>query len=493
MGCAARPRTLAGWTCIFLTALVGVALASTPARARPGAAGGKRIAVLAPTDGTAKDVVITTKIAAALKKQKLRAVTGGAVKRATAAGLPSSDGEWVELARKLRVDGIVEPIVSSARGKRRVELVVRNGLDGSVAGRESFSAKGPPKKLAAAAAAGVWRKLGSTIRGTEPPKKDTGPTFVRAPVASEPTAADRTEEPTRETADTMLAPADEKAEPATPPTKPMVDKDAEDADGSDERGDEEPSDEGKPGGDRGRRPRVLEVELGNRVLFRAFAFTPSSAGASYNESFVLVPRARIAWFPLRHAGLFVAGEFNPSLTTGSNPAYPTYARELVLGAEARYPLSMGAIALNAGYFQHVFMLGDPSDPNSPRRRDLVWPNFAYQGLRIAASGRFRLWSFLHLGAEAAYRLTTVPGTDDVWVRSSHYFPNAKVDYGFDGAAFIGVGVLPWLEVRGGVDYRRYQLGALVPGPDNTNGTNATGAVDQYLGYTVSVVGFWGGN
>ena len=489
----------AGWSGIVLAALFGVAVLSPPVLAKPKAAGGKRIAVLPPTDGTPKEAIITAKIANALKKQKIQAVTGGAVKKAVATGLPPSDADWVALARKLRVDGIVEPAISGTRGQRRVEVVVHNGLDGSIAGRESFSAKGPPSKLAEAAAAGVWRKLGSIIRGTEPPKKDTKPSVAQAPAASEPGAGERSEQAARESTDTMPAPVDEKRETTAPPAKPLASKDTE-ADGEtdefEEGGPENPSGEpaakAKRREDKAHKLHALEVEIGGRVLHRVLAFTPSSAGASYDEQFLLVPQGRVVWFPFRYAGIFFAGEFNPALTTGSNPAYPTYARELVLGAQARYPLSVGAMGLSAGYFQHIFMMGDPSGPNTPRRQNLVWPNMAYQGVRVAASGRFHLWSFLEIGAEAGYRLVTTPGDGDVRVRSSYYFPNATVNYGMDGSLFLSVGVVSWLEIRGGVDYRRYVFGALVPGPDNSNGTSATGAVDQYLGYTLGVVGVYGG-
>jgi hypothetical protein len=208
---AARPGThFAEWSGIALAAFFGVAVLSPPVLAKPKAGGGKRIAVLPPTDGAPNDGIITDKIANALKQQKIQAVTGGAVKKATAMGLPSSDADWVGLARRLRVDGIVEPAISGTRGKRRVEVVVHNGLDGSVAGRESFSAKGPPSKLAAAAAAGVWRKLGSAIRGTEPPKQETRPTIAQTPAAS---------------ADTMPAPADEKSETAAAAAKPTASND----------------------------------------------------------------------------------------------------------------------------------------------------------------------------------------------------------------------------------------------------------------------------
>jgi hypothetical protein len=78
------------------------------------------------------------------------------------------------------------------------------------------------------------------------------------------------------------------------------------------------------------------------------------------------------------------------------------------------------------------------------------------------------------------------------VRSPSYFPNATVSAGIDGSAFVSAGVLPWLEVRAGVYYRRYVFGALAPGSNNANGTTASGALDQYLGFSLGAVGVWGG-
>jgi hypothetical protein len=271
-------------------------------------------------------------------------------------------------------------------------------------------------------------------------------------------------------------------------------KEKEEAEGSGEEEDEEApfTDQRTAKAKRGKQPRVVEVEVGGRALQRLFEFLPASAGKSYVEHFLPVFEGRAAWFPITYAGIFVSGEFNPVLKSGTNPAYPTGTRELFAGAQGRYPLSFGLVGLSAAYFQHLFVIGDTTNTNDPRRSSLPWPDVAYQGARFAASGRFYLWNIFQVGAEAAYRLVTNPGEGGLRVRSSNYFPNGVTSYGVDGSAFVSVGLVSWLEIRAGVDYRRYVFGALQPGPDNANNTSATSATDQYLGFSLGAVGVYGG-
>jgi hypothetical protein len=473
--------------------LVGITIASSPALAKSKGGGAKRIAVLPPTDGTPKDAVITAKIAKAIKQKKLQPVTGGPVKKAIATGVPSSDGDWIALARKLKVHGVIEPIMVS---KRKVEVVVHNGADGSVAAREEFTAKGPPAKLAAAVAAGLWKKLGSAIKGTEPPKKDEAPPALPP---SEPVAGGEKPESAapaaKETAETMPSEEGDEDEAAAKATlakeKPETPPGME---GDEDEEFEKPK--AKPGKDKSRKPRMIEVEIGGRLLERLFEFTPASAGRSYHAQFLPVVQGRAAWFPITYAGIFLSGEVNPALQSDGgdsrNPAFPTGTRELVVGAQGRYPLSVGTLGLSAAYFQHMFILGDTSNTNDTRRQDLAWPDTAYQGVRVAANARFYLWSFLQVGAEGAYRLVTNPGEGGLRVRSPYYFPNGKTTFGFEGSAFASVGIVSWLELRVGIDYRRYVFGELRPGSDNANQTSASGATDQYMGFTLGVVGVYGG-
>ena len=495
-------RRFGAWGGIVLAAIVGVAVVSTPALAAKPKPAGKRIAVLPPTEGTAKDAVITGKIAQVLKQHKIQAVAGAPVKKALGkGGVPASDGDWIALARTLKVDGVVESTVSETGGKRRVEVVVHDGVDGSVAGREVFAAKGPPAKLAVAVAGGIWKKLGSAIKNTTPPKKDEGGAGLPASPPSEAApSAGQTEEaapPAEPAPATTPAGPAEKTAAKEDKGKAAQAKEKEAAEASDEEEGEEAeeapfADQRTARAKRGKQPRVVEVEVGGRLLQRVFEYVPPSAGKSYVEHVLPVFEGRAAWFPITYAGIFVSGEFNPALKSGTNPAYPSGTRELVAGAQGRYPLSFGLIGLSAAYFQHLFVIGDTTNSNDPRRSSLPWPDVAYQGARFAASGRFYLWNIFQIGAEAAYRLVTNPGEGGVRVRSSTYFPNGVASYGVDGSAFVSVGIVRWLEIRVAADYRRYVFGALQPGPDNANNTPATGATDQYLGFSLGAVGVYGG-
>jgi hypothetical protein len=482
-----------GWGIIALAAIVGVAALSAPAQAKPKPAGkakraGKRIAVLPPTDGTAKDSVVTAKIVKALQQHKIVAVAGAPAKKAVAAaGVPSSDGDWIALARKLKVAGVIESTISHSGGKRRIEVVVHTGIDGSVAGREEFAAKGPPAKLAIVVAGGFWKKLGGAIKETAPPKKDeAGPSLPPEPVASK---TEEAEAPVKE------------AEPVPLPEPVAEEKSKKEEEAGEEEGEEEEPEvpgekvaakakEGKKPS--WRTPRTIEVELGGRAVQHLFEYSPASAGQSLVAHFLPVIQGNAAWFPITYAGVFLSGEYASWLATGSNPLYPTGTYELIIGAQGRYPLSFGVLGLSAGYFQHVFQIGDPSNSGDPARSGLVWPDVAYQGARIAPSGRFYLGDIFKAGVEVAYRYVTSPGEGGVAVRSPSYFPNATVSAGIDGSAFVSAGVLPWLEVRAGVYYRRYVFGALAPGSNNANGTTASGALDQYLGFSLGAVGVWGG-
>jgi hypothetical protein len=481
-----------GWVGIVLAAIVGVAVVSTPALAAKPKPAGKRIAVLPPSEATAKDVVITGKIANVLKQHKILAVAGGPVKKALGkGGVPASDGDWIALARTLKVDGVVESTVSETGGKRRVEVVVHDGVDGSVAGREVFAAKGPPAKLAVVVAGGFWKKLGSAIKATTPPKKDeagAGPPAL--PPSEAAPSAGQLEEATPAVIAEKTAAKEDKGKAAQ-----AKEKEEAEAPGEEEGEEAEealPADQRSAKAKRGKQPRAVEVEVGGRVLQRVFQYDPTSAARSYVEHFLPVFEGRAAWFPITYAGIFVSGELNPLLKTGTNPAYPTGTRELVAGAQGRYPLSFGLVGFSAAYFQHMFVIGDTTNTNDPSRSSLPWPDVAYEGARFAASGRFYLWNIFQVGAEAAYRLVTNPGEGGLRVRSSYYFPNGVASYGVDGSAFVSVGIVRWLEIRVAADYRRYVFGALQPGPDNANNTSATGATDQYLGFSLGAVGVYGG-
>ncbi|HEX2659290.1 MAG TPA: hypothetical protein VHU40_13495, partial [Polyangia bacterium] len=162
----------------------------------PGSAWAKKLAILA-SDGGARDKAVRAQITKALKKHKVKVV--GKPKAAT----PSDDGGWVALGRKLKVDGFVILGFDSSGSKHSVEVSIRNAGDGSVAGNETFSAKGPPKKLGAAVGKGLWKKLRSAIEGvgaakgesTGMPARDLAREEQTTPAPAEPKPAASATEP----------------------------------------------------------------------------------------------------------------------------------------------------------------------------------------------------------------------------------------------------------------------------------------------------------
>jgi hypothetical protein len=63
-----------------------------------------------------------------------------------------------------------------------------------------------------------------------------------------------------------------------------------------------------------------------------------------------------------------------------------------------------------------------------------------------------------------------------------------VTAGVDGAAFVGLNIMRYFEIRGGVDYRRYVLSRLQGATIDASG----GATDDYLAFSLGVLGVFGG-
>lgn len=438
-------------------------------------AAAQRIALLPPTESDPADTPVRAKITKALKQHKLQVVAVALVKDAVKKSPPSSDDDYVNLARTLNVGGLIEATVSATGSTRRVEIVVRNGADGSVAGRETFSAKGPPTHLAAAVAGSFWKKLGSTFKNTSPPSKgesggglaardlsptdDLGGAGSTTESAGEPakSAAPKAEVPAR-------AAEEEKEEESTPPTTAAK-----------ESGD----------GGNARTLRSLEVEADVRFLRRVFQYVPPSAASPYILQFVPVAGGHVSWFPITYAGIFASAEFTASLTTG---AYRTATREIVVGAQGRIPFSVGQVGASVSYFEHAFIILDTPSTTDAFRSTLPTPDTVYQGARFALNARLRLFDHLILGIEGAYRLVTNPGHGTNRVRSPQYFPDGVVTAGIDGAAFVGVNIKRYFEIRAGVDFRRYVLGRLQGATINA----WDGATDDYLAFSLGVLGVFGG-
>lgn len=495
--------------------------------AAPTALAAKRMAIVSTQRPGGKDAPvrakITQKIARALKQHKVQVIAPGRAQKAVAKDDASlAEADWEKLARQLKVDGFVTVALSQVGAKRTADVGIRNGSDGAVAGEHSFVAKGPPKKLIAAVAGGFWKKLGPAVKRTSPPARDGGAGLVAARDPS-PSDGESGDADTTNTSDTGLIGGDAppakasgeraaaEAEPESEPASTASNKKRADAEAGDGAKDEdEPggrtkqkqaaarrSDDGDdalPDEKAGRGAPIagayaLEVELDFRMLRRVFQYAPLSAAAHYPLEFSPTVGGRASYYPIKYAGIFAQGDFSSWLKSGP---FPTSTQEIVGGAQARLPFSFGQVSASAAYFRHAFFLIDSPDPNDASRLNFAVPNTVYQGGRFAGAARFKLGRVMQVGVEAAYRLVTGAGQGYGQLKSMSYFPMSQPPIGLDAGGFVGARLFELLEVRAGVDYRRYVFGALRGTTAAGTMIDARGAIDQYVSIYVAVVGVLGG-
>jgi hypothetical protein len=460
--------------------------------------GKKRVALVPPSDAGAAAQPLVGKMAAALKAHQIQAVSGAAVKKAVAKDSPSMDGDWMRVAAKLKVDAVIESTMSETGTTNRLEIVVHNGADGGIAARETFLAKGPPKKLVAVVGSGFWKKLGPAIQGTSPPEKGGSALPVRdlsggdlGLTSSRTTTSEEKSEKVAIGDDDKRSAGGEKVvagedKPEDADTSEDEDEENGGKESTSRRGDSTEDDEDE-GPNAGTGPRAVEVELDLRMLRRVYQYSPPSAAPSYQLKFVPLVGGQATWHFIKYLGIFVRGEFTAALKSG---IYPSATREIVAGAQGRYPFSTGQVHVNVAFFQHLFHILDTESTTDAARSSLLTPNVTYSGVRLGAGGRLYLGNRILIGAEGAYRLVTEAGSPAVGpdqVRSPNYFPNGKVSVALDAGAFFGFKVLDFVEARVSTDYRRYVFGPLT-GPR----LNVAGAADDYLAVNLGVVGVFGG-
>jgi hypothetical protein len=473
----------------------------------PAAAAAKRIAVLPPTGAGPKDAAVSAKIVRALKHAKIKVVAGKRVQKAIEKeGSPSVDSDFVRVARNLKVEGVVASTLSREGRKATIEVTVRNGADGSVAGQETFVAKGPPKRLAKVVAGSFWKKLGPAVNRTTAPGREAVVSGLLAPpVQTEGGLTSGRSEPTSPVASTgtstgtstmsgstspptmapsTTAPAGE-VNVASGETKRTKARDSQsESAGNSAEGlmvSASPEDRPTSAGDG---LHTYEIEADLRTLRRTFDYSPTAAAPHYFLNFNPLAGGRASWYPIRYLGVFAQGEFGAGMESAGT--YPTGTREIQGGAQFRYPFSFGQVGASAAYFHHAFLIQDTTAANDPSRLTLAIPNTVYAGARLAASARFRIVSRVHLTVDAAYRLVTTLGDGVGQVKSDRYFPTASRPFGLDGSAVLGVGIGSMFEIRGGVDYRRYSYGALQGTTLGGAMIDASGAVDQYFAISLGV-------
>ena len=202
--------------------LVLAASASTPAFAkRKGARRGsgahaaprKRIAVMPAAGSEGADSAVRARIRKALTKNKIK------VASKPKDSAPSDDQGWMALARALAVDGFIVPTYQGDKSQRSVEIAVRTASNGSVVKSATFTAKGTPKKLAAAVRKGFWKELGSAVEQVSAPTAGQEGTGMPARDLSHETAS---ASETEAAADAAPEPEPAGSEPATESPSPAT-------------------------------------------------------------------------------------------------------------------------------------------------------------------------------------------------------------------------------------------------------------------------------
>jgi len=462
--------------------------------ALPLAGGAQTVAVLS------AQPAVRNKITHALKKAHVRVLPGNEVARAMHdEHAPLSEADWARVASKLGADGFVSASTPAGAGASQFELVIRSGADGSIAGQETVSSRVQPKHLASFLSASLSKRPGGFAAAMAAPLPTVQPTAAvpahessgAIPSASAPPLPE-TKMASAARVATAPPPAPAPAEPAAP----MADTGAVEASPAGRRpGAAEPAaglsartEEASVLAGAVGQISTFDIEADARELRRTFTYQGGGGAPRYLMTFNPVAGGRAAYYPLRNAGIFAAGEFGAGLKTD---AYPTGTRELVGGALARFPFSFGQLGASASYFHHAFLVQDSSSSTDPSRLTLGIPNTVYAGVRVSAGARFALPGRVQVAVDGAYRLVTSVGQRAGEVRSPSYFPDASSPYGLDGRAYVALGLGPMFEARAGVDYRRYVYGGLRGATAAGTVIDASSAVDQYLAFSLGLAAVLG--
>lgn len=527
---------------LFLIAVVGAdpAFAKRKKKGKHGprsahaaaVASSKRIAIMGADEKPSEDKPVRAQLAKVLKKHKIKVAA-----KARTSEAPSDEQGWLALGLKLKVDGFLVPAYDSAddgneastepKGKTRkkakgkkakknrsVEIVVRTAKDGSVVATETFTAKGAPKKLAAAVGKGFWKQLGTSVEqvsapapgqeGTgmpardlsrEPAAEDAKPSESAAPVAvdeKEP-ASSPTEAPPASPSGTVTSPlpTEETAAAGEPAGAATADED------DDKAGASAPvAAAGAPGTrDTEARPRkatgsalgpklpALSVRLVGRFVSRSFVYT-SSAGVPSSSATSPTLGAGASWFPITFVGVAVNGELASWSKFGGR--YPTVTSDLTGALAVRIPLSFGELTGHAGAFRHIFAI---QDDGTGTRTDQVVPDLVYVGLRAGGGVTYHVTGSLTAAAEASYRLITNMNGGPYAVTNDLYFPKAAPGPGLDLALTVTYRITPTLEALAGFDVRRY---ILTTSGDSNSRVNATYLTDQSLAGWIGLGAVFGG-
>ncbi|MER2562663.1 MAG: hypothetical protein ABTQ32_18195 [Myxococcaceae bacterium] len=240
-----------------------------------------------------------------------------------------------------------------------------------------------------------------------------------------------------------------------------------------------------------RRIPFIAIEGGVDLLNRSFSYVqPVTNLRKYNLPIFPLAHAKLEFYPLALGrqdilgGIGLEGGFSfaPWLRSRResvmDDVYPTSTMRIDAGLAWRImpvkTLNLSLIPI-VGIRYHSFTVA----PNSSGARLDLLPNLGYVGLRAGAGFEVGLVNDLIF---LFGRFTVVPVFSSGEIISSAFFPNGS-NFGLDGNVGFGVGILKMLQLRAAFDFTRYGLTFKT---EPTDAFVAQGAVDQYVGGTVSL-------
>lgn len=438
----------------FFFALITVATAAaSSARAEA-----KRVGVVrfkGPGEGP-----IRAKVIQQIEAKKLLVVGQGQIGKTAVARRVKldTDDEFVTVAKELGLSSWVLGEVT----KKKVTITVRDGASGSVTAEASWT--GPnPRKMAVAVSKTFWKRLGSAIqRGSAPAGAKKAAVEQEAAPPDEAGAADDDDE--------------EEAPRSRARTREPVseDKPARKKKDEDEEGGAAAEEESAPPVATGL--DWLDISISPRVLMRALRYTEDQLRElpDYNLTGPQVALAATVYPLATTMGGFAA---NIGINAGyerifgvtskqGTMSFATSAQTFWIGPRVRVFNDIYA-TVQYGLSQYR-LSGSTSVPDAD-----------YRFAKIGAGGRFALTPTISLMVNAAYLHMLYLGE----IRSGAWFRRATA-MGIEVGAGVGLRLTQSIEVRAGVDLRRFGFAFNVRpsdlANDPMNAKVAGGAIDQYL-------------
>ena len=423
----------------------------------------------------------------------------------TGALLESDDG-FQKVAKELSLMAIVTGEV----GKKRAKIIVHDGREGSVIGEASFAGANP-KKIAAEVGKGFWKQLGADVgRGHTP----SGSKKAKAPVAEapednedapaaggdaapapEPVAESRSRKSKADIVADGPREGEPEAEIAATSKKKKKKKKAKDEDTGEE----------DDAGGGGTVPAMLDASAGFAGVNRAYAYNQDASGlrpyglpmgAAAVIRLVGYPIGLAMGGPLQDLGLEVSVEqafgIASSIGTGdtqfpTGATFSTSVHEYAAGARYRIPFGLSNqlwFSATGGEHAFVFKSAGGCTATNTCRGMLDIPDTIYRFVRPGAGARFEFGDF-SVAAAVGYRLIF----NGAGNHFQTFFPHRTVG-GIDADAYVGYRMTDTIEIRAGLQFRRYFFDMNSIAADRWK---AGGAIDQYISGGVGVAFMLGGS